>query len=393
MAARINSFMLLTLILLMVISCSTQQSEEEYNASLEFEKMDSVRVHYLGQLNLMDVSPEHKKVLLFNQMEGTFLISDFKGNILSTFNKGADAPDSYGRFPISAGKFSQDGQRIGLVSNMGLFNYDLEGNLVSSVRFPRDESPAFAGRASADSEFYDLGDKTLIKGVEAWGKYQRNTPEFYDHFLLLALIDNQSGEIIRFMGLEDDSIYKNGMGHDIADMMPVMDVNEDKIYMIVGKDTYLNVYDLKAPHRLVQRTALPLTDFKQNQGEEFAKVDPRMIRPDMSTGRISNLKVLGDYVILSYFQGYDDQDKEAFDQIANAQEYAAFTQRTKEKYPRKLLILDKKGNKIKETNVLEGFNESQFMVRGEHLWFMSKLNEEEEEDFWTVYKVALVAGQ
>jgi len=391
MAYRIISLLIVFSIFL--ISCSNQQSEEDLYASLEFEKVDSVRVHYLGQLNLMDVNPEHEKVLLFNQMEGTFLITDFNGQILSTFKKTDDAPDSYGRFPLAAGKFSEDGQSISLISNMGLFTYDLEGNLESSLRYPRDESPSFAGKASADSEFFPLGSKTLIKAVEPRGEYQRNTPEFYDHFLLLAMIDNETGEINRFMGLEDDSIYKNGKGHDIADMMPMIDVADDKIFMVVGKDTYLNVYDLTPPYALLQRTALPLTNFKQNQGEDFAKVDPRMIKPDMAAGRISNIKVLRDYVILSYFEGYNDQDKEDFDMITTAQEYADFNQRMKGKYPRKLLILNKKGEKIKETNVPTGFNVSQFIVRGEHLWFMSQLNEETEEDFWTVYKVDLKAIQ
>jgi len=388
-----HSLFLFSLIAYVGFSCSNSQSEEDYNASLEWEKVDSVRINYLGQLNLMDVNPDRERVLLFNQMEGIFVIADFDGQTLSTFKKTEDAPDSYGRFPLASGKFSIDGNRIHLVSNMGMFEYDIDGNLSNSLKYPREEYPSFSGRASADSEFYDLGDKTLVKAVEAWGKYKRNTPEFYDHFLLLAMIDNETGEISRFMGLEDDSIYKNGKGHDIADMMPMVDVNENKIYMIVGKDTYLNVYDLDPPYSLLQRTPLPLTGFKQNQGEDFGKVDPRMIRPDMSAGRISNVKVLGDYVILSYFEGYNDQHKEEFDLISNPQEYAEFTHRMKGKYPRKLLILDKQGNKIKETNVPNGFNETQFMVRGDHLWFMSNLNEEVEEDFWTVYKVALKAGQ
>lgn len=374
-------------------SCTNQHSEEDLSAFLEFEKVDSVRVYYLGQLNLMDVNPEHEKVLLFNQMEGTFLVTDFDGQILSTFNKTEDAPDSYGRFPIAAGKFLEDGQKISLISNKGLFTYDLEGNLESSIRYQRDESPSFVGRSSADSEFFNLGEKTLVKGVEAWGEYKRNTPEYYDHFQLLATIDHNTGEITRFLGLEDDSIYKNGKGHDVTDMMPMIDVADEKIYMVVGKDTYLNVYDLKSPHTLLQRTALPLTDFKQNQGEDFAKVDPNMIRPDMSAGRISNIKVFGDYVILSYFEGYNEQDKEDFDMITNVEEYAAFSQRMKGKYPRKLLILDKSGEKVKETNVPTGFNETQFIVRGDHMWFMSKLNEETEEDFWTVYKMDLRAVQ
>ncbi|WP_164675176.1 hypothetical protein [Anditalea andensis] len=388
-----QSSFLLMLIAYLNFSCSNFQNEKEFHASLRFEKVDSVRINYLGQLNLMDINPDHKRVLLFNQMEGTFVITDFEGQTLSSFTKIADAPDSYGSFPLAAAKFSEDGQKINLVSNTGLFEYDLEGNLSNSKKFAGEKSTSFSGRSTADSEFYDLGDKTLIKAVETWGEYKRNTPEFYDHFLLLAMIDNNTGEINRFMGLEDDSIYKNGKGHDIADMMPMVDVKEDKIYIVVGKDTYLNVYDLNPPYALLQRTHLPLTDFKQNQGEDFAKVDPNMIRPDMSAGRISNVKVLDDYVIISYFQGYNDQDKEEFDLISNSQEFTAFSLRMKDKYPKYLLLLDKEGNKIKETTVPDGFNPTQFMVRDDHLWFMSNLNEEIEEDFWTVYKVALKAGQ
>ncbi|WP_157243411.1 hypothetical protein [Algoriphagus resistens] len=95
--------------------------------------VDSIRVNYIGTLNLMDVNPEFEMVLLFNPQNMKFVSADFDGNILGQFSKERDAPDGFGFYPMAAGKFNAS-RNIQIVSASGIFEYDVSGNLLNSAK-------------------------------------------------------------------------------------------------------------------------------------------------------------------------------------------------------------------------------------------------------------------
>jgi hypothetical protein len=118
--------------LLFIISCSERVNKSnEKSENLTLTKVDSIQVPYLGLLNLMDVHPQSGKVLLFDQQAGTLVVGDFEENQVTEFNKNTDAPDSYGAYPLGAGKFSEDGRSFTIISNQGIYTYDLKGNLIN----------------------------------------------------------------------------------------------------------------------------------------------------------------------------------------------------------------------------------------------------------------------
>ncbi|WP_194775172.1 hypothetical protein [Pararhodonellum marinum] len=382
-----KTFSLNCLVLMIVLSCGTKPSEKmDSDGKLELEVLDSVRFEYLGQLHLMDVNPEIGKVLFFDQQTRDFLVSDFEGNQLAKFNKTGDAPDSFGSFPLTAGKFI-DGSSFRILSYLGAFTYDFEGNLIHAMRYP--EPVYFPGRASAESEFFEVENKFHTVGIVPRGEYPNNIPAYYDNFELLAKIDAENGEVERVIKLEEESVFKNGNGHDVSDMIPLIQIRDEKIWMIVGKDLFLNVYDLNPPHALLQKTALPVQEFDQNPGLPMKEMDPLAIRPDMTFGRIKNMKVTDKHVIISYFRGLDELDREEFKALKTFQESQIFLESKKDKYPDHLLVLNKEGEKLTDFEIPSQLHNQQFLFREGFLWFLSRLNLEEEEDFWTVYKVDL----
>lgn len=103
------------------------------NSDLALATVDSIRVDYIGTLNLMDVNPEFEMVLLFDPQNMKFVSADFDGNILGQFSKERDAPDGFAFYPMAAGKFNAS-KNIQIVSASGIFEYDIAGNLLNSTK-------------------------------------------------------------------------------------------------------------------------------------------------------------------------------------------------------------------------------------------------------------------
>ncbi len=111
----------LALFILLTIACASPNSNRtDENPNYQLAIADSIRVDYIGKLNLMDVNPEFKKILFFDPQNMKFVSTDFEGNILGEFSKDRDAPDGFGFYPMAAGRFNSS-QNIQVVSSSGIF--------------------------------------------------------------------------------------------------------------------------------------------------------------------------------------------------------------------------------------------------------------------------------
>lgn len=373
---------------LLIFSCSEKKIEENSNPdNLTLTKLDSIQVPYLGLLNLMDVHPQSGKVLLFNQQAGTLILGDFEGNPPKEFAKNGDSPDSYGSFPLGAGKFSEDGESFTIISNQGVYTYDLAGNLINGGRHKADKMPAFSGRPSADMAFQWVGNRILTTG-SGWGDHPRNTPEFYDEYLSLAWFDTLERKVERFMNLDETSFFRNGKAHDISHMSPRMTADENRIYLIQGIEPALNIHSIESPYKKVTRVPLNISDYLFNQGQAFAEADPKMINPDIFSGNFENIKVSNDYILASFFPGVPERDQLKYDNVA----WSELLAKIRKDYPHRLLVMDMEGNMLKEIIIPAELNSRQWLLRDGELYFLATVNLAEEEDFVKVYKVRLGEG-
>jgi hypothetical protein len=376
------------ILVLALIGCSRSGGDgREVEAHVNLLIEDSIQVDYIGVLNLMDVDPANGHMLLFDQQTRDFVVTDLKGEIKDVFNKTGDGPDSFGNFPLTPGRFT-GGDEFTILSYTGVYRYDLQGGLTSSVKFAQ---PArFMGRASAEWEFYLFSpDSILSVGVEPWGEHSRDTPEYYEAYQTLNWMDLRSGESTRFLGLEENSIFKNGMGHEVPDMIPVMAYEDGKIYMIVGKDLHLNVYSADPPYQLLDQVNLELRGFQQDPGLPYGKIDPKAIKVNMGYGRIKNLKLSGEYVLVSYFPGLSETDLEAYESAASNAEKESLWEELSQKYPPRLQVLSRDLEQLGDFEIPQKLHDQQFIVRNEKLWFLGRPNIEQEEDFFKVYQVNL----
>lgn len=372
--------------LLIAAACSSPETNQKnILPDLELHIQDSIQVDYIGLLNLMDVNPKRESILLFDPQKMQFVISDFDGKIISEFKKERDAPDGFGFYPMAAGKFNEKGN-ITIVSPQGIFEYDFEGNLISSSKVPRDEQLPFSGRFDALKEIEFVDDKILLSGLIARGEFNKTEPEFYDNFLQLVWADPQTGKFEQFLHLDSASIFQNNMSHEPGTLSSNFAVNENQLFVITGSDPFLNIHNINPPYHKQTRIAIGLPNYKLNPGEDPKKADPQAISFDPSFGIINKMAKVDNMLFISYETGYDDLDAIAYQEIKSQEEWREFNERIDKKYKTNFLILDLEGKKLADFESPEQLNKV-FVSREGSLWFISKPNPDVEEDFVKIYKV------
>ncbi len=366
-------------------SPNTDTNDESSVSKLTLE--DSIRVDYVGTLSLMDVNPEFEQILLFDPQHMKFVSTDFKGKILGEFSKDRDAPDGFGFYPMSAGRYNSS-QNIQVVSSTGIFEYDLAGNLLNSTKVPRDEIKSFSGRIDAKREILFVNDKILLMGLIGRGEYNKTQPEFYDNFLQLVWADPKTGHYEQFLNLDPESIFQNDMSHEPGTLSPTFDVVNGQLYVISGTDPFLNIHSVNSPYVRTKRIPLDLKDYKLNPGEDPQKADPRAISYDPSFGIVHKLAQVGDKLFIIYETGYDPEDAARYQENMSDAEWEEFDSRIAEKYKQRYQILDLDGNLLSDFEIPDKLSDV-FVSREGSLWFLGKLNPEVEEDFYTIYKVEI----
>lgn len=371
--------------LFLFFSCSEKINEKNGNQEdLRLVKVDSLQIPYLGLLQLMDVHPQSGKVLLFNSQNRVLVVGDFEGSPTQEINKHGDMPDSYGMFPLGAGKFGENGQNFTIISNQGVYTYDLDGNLIHGGKHQVKEMPVFSGRASADTEFFWVGERILTNGAGRTA-YPRNTPEFYENYTSFAWFDTLDRKVEPFMNLDEASFYRNGKAHDISHMIPRMVADKERIYFIQGIEPALNIHSINPPYEKIKRVGFEIPDYSFNQGQDFKEADPRMISPDIYSGKFENIKIFDKYILTSFFPGVPELEQDKYENLG----WMDIMAKTKKDYRNRMLVMDLEGNKLSEFPIPFELDSRQWLVRDGYIWFLGAENLEQEEDFIKIYKVKL----
>ncbi len=369
-----------------LLSCESQK--EKQTAQFQLEITDSVKIAYPGLLNLMDIRPANERILLHDFQRGLILMTDFNGDILLELDKSGDQKGSYGNYLWSPASVDNN-DHISLVSFNGFFEFDAKGNLVENRPF-EETLPSFSGRASADSEIIEHEGLFYQKGLVAWGKYNKTDDEYYEQFQLLVKFDPDKGTAERIINLEPESLFRTtGRAYEIPEMLPSFCILDDELLVIAGTDPYLNIYEATSPHRLLERKRIEFEDYHAGEGKERAIADPKSIAFDESAGRTHTLKTYNNFLLATYFPGYGPPDRDAYNSIQNGDDYRVFKESIEGKYASKLLIMDHQGNALQSLDIPERLDHRQFLVRDGELWWFSRMNMSEEEDFVTVYRVEL----
>lgn len=122
-----------------LISCK-QSAEEQLDSNWSLVLVDSLQVEHLGEMMLLDISPNKELFLTADYQKDTYYLIDKEGKKLSSINKSGDRPDSFG-FAFSEMSFWDD-KTIFVIGSKGLKWYDLEGNETKFVPYTIISAPS-----------------------------------------------------------------------------------------------------------------------------------------------------------------------------------------------------------------------------------------------------------
>lgn len=130
MKTNLTDIFVVAYLMMNIFACGTS-SESESETSWTLEVVDSIQVAHLGEMMLLDISPNEDYFLTADYQKNSYFLVDPSGEIIQEYNKSGDQPDSFG-FAFSEMSFWGD-TSVFVIGSKGLKWYDLSGNEIKII--------------------------------------------------------------------------------------------------------------------------------------------------------------------------------------------------------------------------------------------------------------------
>ncbi|WP_439487348.1 hypothetical protein [Algoriphagus sp.] len=375
---------------LTLYSCETKDSvssdvDSQKIRSASFEKLDSVTIRFLGNPVVHDLDPISETIIFVDHKENSenIFIANFEGNILNSFSKSGDMPDSY-RSMRANFKILSDSTFLVYSSN-GFHTYNYSSELISKIKHNIDLLDYVEFGIARGLE--QVGDKYLYWSA-ARPEMRHNDLRFYDKAYLLAWIYPETGQeepIIRF---PESSLFRSGQYFARDSWTPTYTVSGNLIYVVFGIEPVIYVYDRSSPYSLLSTIPLDLPDYQYYKGADSYDSGNEIKWFASRYGKIGNIKKVDNVFVVTYFPGYDGSDQEVSTSNLSPEERRLFRARMIEKYSHRVVVLDSIGTLLSEINP-GNLSTISLISRNEELWMMENFDTEIERDYFRLFRVSL----
>ena len=295
----------LSLIFVFLFSCNSGNRSQpegdtgEKAVSISFEKLDSVKIDYLGNPTVHDIDPQSGTILFMEHRQSSedIMVADFEGEILASFSKLGDVPDGYGKL-MSTLRIENDESFLVYGYN-GFMTYDFTGELQSKEKLKTFRVPNFTR-------------KSMGFGMEKWeGNYlyidqgsshiDYYSLEAYNEMRLLNWLDPKTGAKEPFIQFPENSIFKSGKYFFRDSWAPAFTLADDKIYVVFGIEPVIYVFETSPPYSLLSSIPVELEDYRYFNGSIDKSVDG-ILR--FTSGQYIKYQENRPDIVIAYFLGY-----------------------------------------------------------------------------------------
>lgn len=370
-------------------SC-TQKSADQVETDAQLVLIDSIRVDHLGEMMLLDISPNGKFLLTADYQQNRYFLVEQAGVIIEAYDKSGDRPDSFG-FAYSEMAFWDDASLF-VIGSKGLKWYNLEGKEMKFTPFnPSYQLKGIMRNTGGGPKVFETseGNKILYRGGALVGK--RTEGGYYDKVRGGVLISPDDFALEHLFPLDKESRFFDGRHYDDGDLYARSAVGKDYIYVTYDANPVLYAYAKEAPYKLQFKKNLLLKDVLLSEGmpEEFLDYD---VYVEAAKGGLRHLQADAKHVYLMYFQGISKERIAELDAMYEVDEKKADAAYELEvsSAAKRLKVFDLEGTELADI-LLPSYLDSYwgFMARDGVLYFNKAANLEEEEDFYTLYKLRL----
>ncbi|TFV94702.1 DUF4221 domain-containing protein [Algoriphagus kandeliae] len=371
------------------LACSEKASETPNkplsDQNLKFEIYDSLMVDYLGNLMLMDISPNGENYLLIDQNTDTIFVTDPKGKIKHKYYRSGDDPESIQGNRTGLGKFL-DNESILIPGSQGIITYELSGKLKKAFK------PDFTGLSSFVVPFNQVhwvsGQKVYVYLPGRYSDLGQQGLDFQKKSKRLEILDLNTGEFSSVMPFPKSSKFSSETQEfGGLDFYPTFTISGDSLYMIYRNEPKIFAYTLSNLEIPASVKTIPYPEFIERKADSKPANGGFNFR-DFFLG--FNLSIFptetGDF-LLQYLSGLTDEEANEVTSAAETDFNKMFEDA--EKYNSGGFILfDGKSISplIVKPEILGTLSK---YVSNDEIWFSLNF-EEAENDYSVIYKTRLV---
>ena len=355
---------------------STPLSEQQ----LEFEIYDSLVVDYLGNLTLMDISPDGNTFLLMDQNSSEILITDEKGSILNQYNRSGEGPDAYGSDKSGKATFISNTEYL-IPTTRNVVQYDIEGNLIRKIE------PDFQGMAN----LIITASKSVIKrGNNLYFKIEGRShgEDDFNEKNSLEKVNFETGEFTPIIPFPKTSKFMNEeLEFAPFDYFPIFDVSQDSLFFMFRNEPKLFSYSLDNLDSPAYSKKIPFEEFIERKTDNSTENGGFNLR-DFLLGSVNDLVRLEDgSFLLFYTSGLTDDQAAEVTSEAGTDFNKIFS--LAEKYNETGYVLF---DGVSTSNLIERkdlLNNIAKVVSKDEIWFNLNFSEAE-NDYSVIYKTRIV---
>lgn len=385
-----NQLFTLGLGLLIVSACSSK--EEEFlqkplsEQSFEFEIYDSLVVDYLGNLVLVDISPNRHNFLFIDQATDTIFVTDQKGIILHRFLATGEGPEKIEGNRSGISKFLNNETLI-VPGSRGISRFSIDGKLQKTY------SPEFIGLAQLVIPFNETlfirGDKAYFYMPGRYSDLGQQGIEYQQKSKQLEVLDFSTGKFESFLPFPKESkfsSFKDEFG--TLDFYPNFNLNGDSLIVTFRNEPKIFTYLLDQLDTPIAVKTIPFPIFIE-RGTDEKPVNGGFNVRDFFLGTINKvIPTENQFFLVDYLSGLGENDVEEITALASSD----FDKMFEEGYKRNtagMILFD--GKHISQPIVKpEILGQLSKYISLKEIWFSLNFSEAE-KDYVVIYKTRLIS--
>ncbi|WP_375585508.1 hypothetical protein [Cyclobacterium xiamenense] len=378
---------LLALLASGLLACSPSQKEAASTSRFALQLVDSVRVDYLGNLELKDYDPETEQYLAYNQQEKEVLIIDASGDVEHSFILQSDGPEAiigYGPNPTFAG------DQICIFADK-IYTLSRQGKVLNRVEIPY---PYFWIVGGGHIAAFALGDKLLYykpESAEGGQDLQAAYQGMLDGGAMMEVLDTLSGEYYPTMHFPETEAFEEGLFYGYP--TPLIQNDGSQWFLSVTNALEFHVYNEKEQRLNFQETVkVPVNNAYLDQPVPLEQMNTFFEKNGLvyRIPQIHRFLPLEDHFLVFYSKGVSPETKAMYD-VSDPEQRRELVY----SFPMQFAVFDADfTNLAVDLPIPKSINPFSALVDKEAQILALKDQEQVgvEEDFHTVYKFKLVHG-
>jgi hypothetical protein len=375
---------------IVILSACSQKIEKNSDNETQFKdfnlvRIDSIKIPYLGNPILQDISPLNHKILFIESgpTDEEIFITDFNGKILNSFVTNGNTIVGHLR-RIAPLYFEEDGNSFLSFGQPHVKRVSIDGTNVEIIftGIPL----YYSGFPSPTNEIIFKGNKIFFNNRSEISEYNRYQKEYLKSLKLLGNFDLEKNEITYFLPFPESSKYHNGLIYPHSNWVSRFIFSKNELIVAFEGEPALFVFEDKEPFSFIKKIDLKLDNFNAYKGHPEGEKGIDFMDAMTTLGKIESIKKVGEYVLVGYNPGFNNEQIRNWKNTISPEEKRELINKFKKETPSKILVLNENLELLGDFSFPDNILISSLMERDGYLWG-SKYNPDTEEDYLTIYKL------